>query len=60
MLELGVVRPSPSPYVSPLHVVPKATPGDGRGRVEITVCSTTPLFRNAAQIFQWFIDTVTK
>ena len=30
MLELGVVRPSRSPWASPLHMVPKKTEGDWR------------------------------
>lgn len=30
MLELGIVRQSESPWSSPLHMVPKSTPGDWR------------------------------
>nr|XP_050029947.1 uncharacterized protein LOC126525987 [Dermacentor andersoni] len=30
MLELGIIRPSVSPWASPLHMVPKSTPGDWR------------------------------
>lgn len=30
MLELGIIRPSASPWASPLHMVPKSTPGDWR------------------------------
>ena len=30
MMELGIVRPSSSPYASPLHMVPKSTGGDWR------------------------------
>nr|VZH89081.1 unnamed protein product [Spirometra erinaceieuropaei] len=30
MLQLGVIRPSESPWASPLHMVPKATSGDWR------------------------------
>lgn len=30
MLELGIVRPSASPWASLLHMVPKSTPGDWR------------------------------
>ena len=30
MLELGIVRPSSSCWSSPLHMVPKRTPGDWR------------------------------
>ena len=30
MIELGIVRPSPSNWASPLHMVPKKTPGDWR------------------------------
>ena len=30
MMELGIVRPSSSNWASPLHVVPKKTPGDWR------------------------------
>ena len=28
MMELGIVRPSSSSWTSPLHMVPKLTPGD--------------------------------
>nr|VZI26228.1 unnamed protein product [Spirometra erinaceieuropaei] len=30
MLQLGIIRPSESPWASPLHTVPKATSGDWR------------------------------
>ena len=30
MLNLGVIRPSKSPYASPLHMVSKKNPGDWR------------------------------
>nr|VZI46136.1 unnamed protein product [Spirometra erinaceieuropaei] len=30
MLQLGIIRPSESPWTSPLHMVPKATSGDWR------------------------------
>ncbi len=30
MMQLGVIRPSESPWASPLHMVPKATSGDWR------------------------------
>nr|VZI14960.1 unnamed protein product [Spirometra erinaceieuropaei] len=30
MLQLGIIRPSESPWASPLHMVPKATSGDWR------------------------------
>ncbi|XP_077485401.1 uncharacterized protein LOC144095600 [Amblyomma americanum] len=30
MLELRIIRPSASPWASPLHMVPKSTPGDWR------------------------------
>ena len=30
MIELGIVRPSASPWLSPLHMVPKKAPGDWR------------------------------
>ncbi|XP_075527131.1 uncharacterized protein LOC142559417 [Dermacentor variabilis] len=30
MRELGIIRPSASPWASPLHMVPKSTPGDWR------------------------------
>ncbi|XP_075741287.1 uncharacterized protein LOC142790172 [Rhipicephalus microplus] len=30
MMELGIVRPSSSPYASPLHMVPESTNGDWR------------------------------
>ena len=30
LLETGVVRPSESPWASPLHMVPKRTPGEWR------------------------------
>nr|VZI15310.1 unnamed protein product [Spirometra erinaceieuropaei] len=32
ILQLGIIRPSESPWASPLHMVPKATSGDWRPR----------------------------
>nr|VZI00060.1 unnamed protein product [Spirometra erinaceieuropaei] len=32
MLQLGIIRPSESPWASPLHMVPKVTSGDWRPR----------------------------
>ena len=43
MLDLGIIRLSSSSWSSPLHMVPKPTPGDWRP------C-------NAAQTFQHFVD----
>jgi len=30
MIDMGIIRPSDSPWASPLHMVPKSTPGDWR------------------------------
>nr|VZI16254.1 unnamed protein product [Spirometra erinaceieuropaei] len=71
MLLLGIIRPSESPWASPLHVVPKATSADSGhpcGDIPKTIVTTTfGLFgfihmpfclRYAAKTFQRFIDHV--